>query len=132
MVGLAGIAAFGEMAAPAQPPDSRTGPRLNPPNANELADEPQPRLVTGAITSIEISGFGASSSELVLSVATEIGKTEPFTMEFDAVPQMFAAAVTMLVSALHARTDVQVVVPLNQPAGTPKISGVKILAPPKA
>lgn len=50
-------------------------------------------------------------------------------MEFDAVPQMFAAATTILIAAFHARSTVEVTIPLNKPPKqTQKISGLKVPA----
>ena len=48
-------------------------------------------------------------------------------MEFDAVPQMFAAATTMLMTAYQNKIAVEVTIPAGQPPhDTPKISGVKV------
>ena len=58
-------------------------------------------------------------------------KNEALVIENDAVPQMFAAAATMLTAAYHAKSEVTLVIPLGQPAGVPpKISGVLIPALP--
>jgi len=88
-----------------------------------------PILVTGTINSLEISGFGPNSSELVISIAVTGSGNAAYVMEFDAVPQMFAAATTMLTAAYHAKVPVTLVVPSGQPAtATPKISGVNVPA----
>lgn len=89
------------------------------------------RTVTGLITSLQLSGFGANSSELVISIQPAGAPSEALVIENDAVPQMFAAAATMLTAAYHAKSEVTLVIPLGQPAGvTPKISGVLIPALP--
>ncbi len=92
---------------------------------------PAQRELTGLLASLEISGFGPNSSELVIAIQPDTGPDEALVMEYDAVPQMFAAATTMLTAAFHTKTKVTLVIPVGQPAGTtPKISGVLIPALP--
>ena len=88
-------------------------------------------VVTGVVTSLQISGFGAASSELVITIQPDGGSLATYVMESDALPQMFAAATTMLTAAYFAKGKVSLVIPQGQPtAATPKISGVLIPAKP--
>ena len=87
------------------------------------------RQLRGGVSTVAISGWGANSSELVFTITPTDGQPEALVMEFDATPQMFAAATTILVAAYHNGSRVGVTIPLNQrPGDTPHISGVNVPA----
>jgi hypothetical protein len=87
--------------------------------------------ITGSVTELDISGFGPNSAQLEFAFAPATGgPASTFVMQTDAVPQMFAAATTMLTMAYQFKTIVVITVPQPPTQPTPRISGVKMLPRP--
>ena len=86
------------------------------------------RIVKGTVTEIDISGFGPNSAQLEFAITSE--KNETFVVNFDAEPQFFASATTMLLMAYQTKTPIQISIPMDQqhPGETLKINGVKLPA----
>ena len=90
---------------------------------------PNPRMLTGQVTELDVSGYGPNSAQLEFSITPQNKPPETFVMEFDTEPQVFAVAATILMNAYQTKTNVQITIPGGQPIGqTPKISGVKVPA----
>ena len=86
-----------------------------------------PREFVGVVTELDISGWGPNSAQLEFSLTPQSGQPVTFVMEFDAVPQMFAAGATMLTMAFEKKMPIRAIFPANQ-TGTPRISGLKLPA----
>jgi hypothetical protein len=84
--------------------------------------------IRGSVTELDISGFGPNSAQLEFAFFPEgAQQAQTFVMQTDAVPQMFAAATTMLTMAYQFKTIVEITVPQPPTQPTPRISGVKML-----
>ena len=80
--------------------------------------------LTGQVTELEVFGWGKNSAQLQFKIAPPNRPDRTFVMEVDTEPQVFAAAVSILMNAYQTRMNVMV----TFASGTSKAKGVKIPA----